>query len=214
MIEYSINNSKFRDYGVIVNSSRGLTAGLTPKERTKHDWKDRHGEEVVLSTVYYEARDIRLECTLTAPTMDVFMQRVADFTKLFLTPFKKRLKVGVSANALVYDVYLAEKIDIDKRWRDGQCYGKFTLSLREPEPIKQVLKFTRTASVTTVSITLNSSAKLNISWGDSTFLNNVSGTQTFTHYYATEGTFYIIVSGCFDDKITATTAQKIWTNLY
>lgn len=212
MIDYWVDEHKFRDYGVTVGSSKGLLAGLTPKERTKHDWKDRHGEEVMLSAVYYEARDISLECTLVAPTMELFLERVANFTKLFSTPLKKRLKVGVTDDALVYDVYLADKIDIDKKWRAGQCYGKFTLSLREPEPIKQVYKFTQEES-SMVVFQINTNVKLNVSFGEGSNRNNILGLLSFGHTYTTPGTKYIIVSGSTENKVTTTNATLIWSNL-
>jgi hypothetical protein len=211
-IDYYIDGHKFSDYGIVVSSSKGLLAGLSPKDKIKTDWKDRHGEDVFLDNIVFQPRDIELECNLMAPDLATFMQRVSDFTKFFYTPFKKRLNVGITDNALVYDIYLNAKIDIDKKWRDGQMVGKFNLSLREPEPIKQIFKYTYGGTALNLHITTDK--RLNISYGDGQFLNNVVGTnQTITHAYSQNGIYYIIVSGSMDNKVTSTNALQIWKNL-
>ena len=60
--------------------------------------------------------------------------------------------------------------------------GTFTLTLKEPEPIKKVYKYQRTStSDKTVSFTLTSSKMLNIYWGDGSHTFDCSGTsQTYT----------------------------------
>jgi hypothetical protein len=116
---------------------------------------------------------------------------------------------------LPFEVYLVDDIDPKKVWNNSKMVAEFELKLREPEPIKKVIKYTRTGDADkTVSITVNTPKLLNIYWGDGTHTYDVLGSQTITHNYATNGTFYIVVSGCIDEIVSLTTTGAIvWNKL-
>ena len=68
---------------------------------------------------------------------------------------------------LIYEVYAKDAIEVDKTWNDALMVGTFKLKLREPEPVKRVLKHIRVGESTkTCEITLTSTKYVNIYWGD------------------------------------------------
>lgn len=214
---YYIDGVDLRQYGVFVSASDGLLSKPTPKKPLSFNWETYHGEVVDLSKRYYEAREIQLSCFIKAEDNEEFIQKCNIFIALFDKAGTRRLTVKVdSSEPLVYEVYLSDGVDIKKKWSNDKTVGTFTLKLREPEPIKKVLKYTRTSDLDkTVSITVTSTKALNIYWGDGSHSYDISGTsQTVTHNYSTNGVFYIIITGTIDDISSLTTTGKIvWNKL-
>ena len=117
---------------------------------------------------------------------------------------------------LLFEVYLSEGVDIKKTWNEKYMTGTFNLKLREPEPVKKVIKHIRTGEGDkTVSITVTSTKLLNIYWGDRSHTYDVSGTtQTVTHTYTVNGTYYILVTGNIDEITSLTSSGEIvWDKL-
>lgn len=216
-VTYLLDGVDLRTYGVYVSDSDGLLSRPKMKQPNSMSWPNYHGEVVSLQKKYYEARAIKLNCFIKASDPTDFINKLNAFLALFDKAWTRRLTVSVEANEpLVYEVYAEDGIEVKKEWNKSTMVGTFILNLKEPEPVKRVLKYTRTADADkTVSITLTSSKLLNIYWGDGSHTFDVSGTsQTRTHNYTANGTYYIVITGNIDEITSLTTTGKIvWTKL-
>ena len=118
---------------------------------------------------------------------------------------------------LVYEVYAPAGIAVDKKWRDDIMIGTFSLKLREPEPVKRVLKHIVVNEASkTCSITLSSDRYFNIYWGDGSVDYDCGGGEniTISHTYATNGDYYPIITGVIDGITQFTTnAIIVWNEL-
>lgn len=209
---YSINSTPFSDFGVSVESSEGVTNMLTRKPSITRNWQDYHGEQIDLSEPVFEPRNIVLNCNLIASSADDFLTKQNSFKAEFEKSNLQRLMIDFIANKpLVYEVYLSDGIDIQKRWRDGQMYGRFALRLREPEPVKKVVKFT---GAITGNLVMTSNTPLNIYWGDGTNSLSQKGTLSLNHSYVGSGDKYAVITGMIE-KITgfSTNGTLIWSKL-
>lgn len=214
-IKYTIDGTDIETKGVHVSASSGVVDGLKMKEPFTVSWEDYNGQAIDLSAPRYEVREIKLDCWLKASDPVDFVTKVNSFLALFDKAGLRRLQIGIDANKpLVYEVYRASAVDIEKKWRSAEMIGTFTLTLVEPEPVKKVLKYTRTSDADkTVSITFESDYIINIYWGDgNTTLDEAEGTAT--HDFTADGDYIIIVTGNID-QITSftTTGTVIWDKL-
>lgn len=128
-----------------------------------------------------------------------------------------RLMISIHpTKPLVYEVYNADGISHDKRWHDDKMIGTFTLTLREPDPVKRVLRHQRSSAATAeVTIGLKSEKMVTIYWGDGTadydLYGDYTGAKAIKHTYATDGTYYPIVAGIVDKiKDFTTNAIIVW----
>lgn len=216
-VSYYIDGVDLKTYGVYIKSSDGLLSRPKPKKRLSADWEGYNGEVIDLSKRYYESRKIKLECFIKATDPTDFITKCNVFQAVFDKAWTRRLSVSVEGNEpLVYEVCLLDDLDIKKTWHENIMVGTFAISLTEPEPVKKVLKYTRTGEGDkTVSITVTSTKLLNIYWGDGSHTFDVSGTaQTATHSYTTNGVFYIVVTGNIDEITSLTsTGTLVWNKL-
>lgn len=211
MVKYYIDNVDIATYGVHVSKSDGLLSRPRMKDPASMESDNNHGEVVDLSRRFYEPREIILECFIKAANNTDLLTKFKQFADIFDRNHTRQLLVSVEgAEPLAYQVYSKEGFDIKKTWGTYSVVGTFTLALREPEPVKRVLKFTRTSNAAkTVSITLTSTKDVNVYWGDQTRTVDVSGVnKTVTHDYQANGTYYIVIAGDID-KITALTTTGI-----
>lgn len=219
-VVYKIDDIDLRNYNVYVSASDGLLSRPKPKANISVDWADYNGKVVDLSKRLYEDRDIELDCFIKADSQSEFLAKCNDFLAVFDKTGTRRLEVYVSNETtpkpLVYEVYLAESVNVLKKWNSHTMVGTLKLKLTEPEPIKKVLKYTRTGTANkTVSITTTSAKLLNIYWGDGSHTYDVSGTaQTITHDYTVNGTYYVVVTGNIDEITSLTTTGiVVWNKL-
>jgi hypothetical protein len=216
-INYLIDGIDIKTFGVHVSASDGLLSRPELKEPLTVSWEGYHGDVIDLEHKYYKAREIKLTCFITAASKSTFITQCNNFFSLFDQTGTRRLMVSVdSSNPLVYEVYLSKNVDVDKKWSDANMTGTFTLELKEPEPVKKVLKYIRTSdSDKTVSITVTSSKLLNIYWGDGSHTYDVGGTsQTIAHSYSIDGTYYIVITGNIDEITSLTTTGTVlWNKL-
>lgn len=211
-VNYSINNQNFKSYGVYVSKSDGIIDNLDLKEPLSVEWPDYHGQVMDLSKPRYQPREITLSCFIVGVGKDEFIERVSLFLAQFQKPNTQRLHLSVhSAKPLVYEVYCPGSVGLNKKWSDEQMVGTFELKLREPEPVKRVLKF----GAGTATITLTSARMLTVFWGDGTKTTDVFGTaKTITHLYSDSADHYIIIAGVIED-ITgfSSNATVVWNRL-
>lgn len=215
-IRYSIDGVDFRVFGVFVSESDGIVNKPKVKKLAVSSWDNYHGQDVDFSRRYYEAREIVLSCFIKADSYTDFLRRLFAFEQAFDVNRLQRLQILVGDKALVYEVYCEDEINITKHWLEGQMVGTFKLKLIEPQPVKRVLKFSRTSEQNkTCNIHLTTQKLINIYWGDGTNQEDISGQGlTLTHEYDTNGTYYPIVAGCIDEiEAFETNANILWNKL-
>jgi len=212
-LNYYINGINFRTYGVYVSESNGVLDNLILKSPLTADWDDYHGEIVDLSRPRYQSRDMVLSCFIEGVGKDEFIDRVQAFLGQFRKAGTQRLMITVhTGKPFVYEVYVPTSINLKKQWSKAQMIGTFELTLREPQPVKRVLRW---SGAGVASITLTTSKLVQIYWGDGTSAKDIFGTgRTLTHTYTAEGEYYIIIAGVIED-ITgfSSTASTIWNSL-
>jgi len=215
-INYYINGVNFTTDGIYVSDSKGIVGGLKLRRPVTQEWPDYHGEVVDMAAPRYEARDIILECFMKASTKENFLTNVQTFLARWMSAGMKRLMIVVdSAKPLIYDVYLSQGPDIDKKWNDATMVGTFSLKLREAEPVKMIYRFIAATGALSVSVTITSVKPVTIYWGDGAVnydITTASGAQV--HAYAGAGTYYISIAGVIEDVTGVTTgATQIWSKL-
>jgi hypothetical protein len=219
-VNYYINGQSFESYGVKVSKSMGLIGALKMKDPPKVVWPDHHGEVVDLTAPRYEARQITLECFLTAANSTEFISTVKTFVEAWHKPGLQRLMIDVNDGVatrkpLLYEVYISDEADLNKKWNASKMVGTFNLKLREPEPVKTIYKFISVTGSRTASIELTTEEPVNIYWGDGEHLFDVTtDSGTVEHVYSTDGTFYIIITGVIENITGITTgATLVWNRL-
>lgn len=216
-LEYSIDGVNLKEYGVFVSDSKGLTDRPKMKKPYLESWADYHGSMVDLNHKFLEDRVITLNCFIKSDNgKGEFVSAVNKFLQIFDEHGTHRLMVDIHpTKPLVYEVYLEDSVEFAKTWNDGLMVGTFTLKLREPSPVKRVLKYMKVDNNTPdVSITIETNKSVDVHWGDGSSVFDVSGKQTLTHKYKDTGDYYIIVSGCIDEIIKfETNAIIVWQKI-
>lgn len=185
-VGYYINGLTFDSLNVHVSASKGLLDKLKLKEPQKYAWTEEHGEHVDLTKPRFEAREITLECFITASSSVDFITKINAFWSQFEGAGTKRLMVIIDpAKPLVYEVYVPDSIDVDKEWNDADMVGTFSLKLREPEPVKKVIKFTASSVLTPVD-----KAKLRAEWTDIVAEKSYCNQYASVYSITTENTTY------------------------
>lgn len=214
---FTIDGRDFKEFGVYVSSSDGLLNRPKQKDPMSVSWDNYHGQSVDLAHKYYEMREITLSCFCKAENKMDFINKMNDFQRLFDKRGTNRLVVDVHpVKPLIYEVYCTDAIEVEKAWSESLMVGTFKLKLKEPEPVKRVLKHMRVGESTkTCTITLSSSKYVNIYWGDGDVDYDVSGTdRTISHDYVANGDYFPVVTGCVDE-ITSfnTNAIVVWERI-
>ena len=220
-MEYYLGGTNLRDYGIRVESSSGVVDLPKLKSPEAHDWPDYHGTVKDLSNKRYEEREITLECWLKASGKLDFIQRLNSFCGLLRQDGTQRLMISINpTKPLVYEVYCEDGVAVSKKWRDDLMIGTFTLKLKEPDPVKRVIRHERTddASTADLVVAFKSDKMVNIYWGDGSVSHDVSGDHTqenaITHTYADEGVYHIIIGGVIEEMTDFdTTGTLIWNRL-
>lgn len=214
-ITYLLDRENLRTvYYTEVLSSSGLISAPKLKKPFSVNVPCTHGELVDLSGVYYEPRQITLDCVIQA---DSNINLVSYFNALktkMLSAGMKQLVVIVDSASLYpipYQVYLDDGFEVDKRWRlSGNVAGSFRMKLIEPNPYKIVLKYTGSS----LTINFNNPPVITVYWGDGTEDHYVEGT-TYTHTYSASGTYYIVIVGDIDNLniLSYGGATLVWSKL-
>lgn len=216
-LAYSIDGTDFKAWDITVSESNGLLDRPKMKAPLTVEWADYHGEIIDLQNKRVEAREITLNCFMKANGKMDFVTKLNDFLDVFSRPGTQRLMVDIHpTKPLLYEVYNESGVAISKRWNDDIMVGTFTLKLKEPDPVKRVVRHQRISGDTkTLSITLTSAKAVTIFWGDGTQTNDVYGTNvTASHEYKTDGIFYAVVSGVIEEIESFTTNGIIvWSKL-
>lgn len=214
---YSVDGHDFKEYGIYVSSSDGLLNRPKLKDPMSVTWDNYHGQSVDLAHKYYDTREITLSCFCKAESKLDFIKKINDFQRLFDKNGTNRLVVDVHpVKPLVYEVYCTDAIEVEKEWNNYLMVGTFKLKLKEPEPVKKVLKYIRVGESTkTCTITLTSAKYLNIYWGDGKVDYDIAGTDLhITHDYADNGDYFPVITGCIDEITSfVTNAIVVWERI-
>ena len=215
-IEYFLDGMAFADLGIHVESSTGVIDLPKMKAPPAVDWLDYHGKVVDLTAKRYQEREITLNCWLRASGMLDFIQRTNSLCDLFRIDGTTRLMISIDpAKPLVYEVYNEDGIAIQKRWREDKMIGTFALKLKEPDPVKRVIRCQVTdESTDTLTIVITSKKMVNIYWGDGTADQDVYGVVKVHHIYPAPGVYYAIVAGVIEEIADFdTNGIVIWNKL-
>lgn len=232
-VEYYVDGVNFKTFGVEVSQADGLLDALERKEPLKVDWDSYHGEVIDLHRPHYQPRDITLECFIVASSNYQFVKAMRKFFDAFEKSGTARLTCEYTSNAkpLEYDIYRNDKVEVEKTWNDELMVGTFTIALREPQPVKRVLKFICQSAADAV-FTISTNKRISVSWGDnnmacyvstdggSTWTDNdrsqgISGTAVkVKHPYSSAGSYNIVIHGNIED-IDSLTSDLIplWSRL-
>ena len=214
---YKVDGRDFKEFGVYVSASDGLLSRPKVKDPMTVNWDNYHGESVDLAHKYIEPRDITLSCFVKAESKMDFIKKVNEFQHLWDKHGTNRLLVDVHpVKPLIYEVYSTDAIEVEKTWNDALMVGTFKLKLREPEPVKRVLKHIRVGESTkTCEITLTSTKYVNIYWGDGSVDYDVAGKDlAVSHDYAENGDYFPVITGCIDEIESFTTnAIIVWERI-
>lgn len=213
-LSYKLNGVDFKDYDIYVSESNGLLDKPAYKEPLKIDWDDYHGEVVDLKNKRLQAREITLNCFMKAEGKIDFVQKLNNFLDQFDADGTQRLEVDIHpTKPLIYDVYLPSGLSVTKRWNDTLMVGTFSLKLREPDPVKRIVRFQRTDSATVLNVQFTSPKITVINWGDGT-TEEVSGTVNTSHTYTANGIYYASIAGVIE-RITnfSTNGILVWNKL-
>lgn len=213
-LSYKLNGVDFKDYDIYVSESNGLLDKPAYKEPLKIDWDDYHGEVIDLKNKRLQAREITLNCFMKAEGKIDFVQKLNNFLDQFDADGTQRLEVDIHpTKPLIYDVYLPSGLSVTKRWNDTLMVGTFSLKLREPDPVKRIVRFQRTDSATVLNVEFTSPKITVINWGDGT-TEEVSGTVNISHTYTANGIYYASIAGVIE-RITnfSTNGILVWNKL-
>lgn len=214
---YKVDGRDFKDFGVYVSASDGLLSRPKVKDPMTVNWDNYHGESVDLAHKYIEPRDITLSCFIKAENRIDFIKKVNEFQHLWDKHGTNRLLVDVHpVKPLIYEVYAKDSIEVEKTWNDALMVGTFKLKLREPEPVKRVLKHIRVGESTkTCEITITTTKYVNIYWGDGSVDYDVAGKDlAVSHDYAENGDYFPVITGCIDEIESFTTnAIIVWERI-
>jgi hypothetical protein len=215
-LSYKIDGTDFKKWGITVSESNGLLDRPKLKSPFKLDWPDYHGEVIDLSRKRVDAREIELQCWMKASGKIDFVTRLNDFLSVFQNDGTQRLTVDIHpTKPLIYEVYNESGISVSKRWSDETMVGTFSLKLKEPDPVKRILRHQRVnESTKTISITLTSSKTLSVFWGDGT-KEEIAGTNvTLTHQYSEDGVYYTVIAGVIEEiRNFSSNGILVWNKL-
>jgi len=218
--QFLINNINFSSFGVTCSKARGLMDELEMKDIKVANWPGYHGEMVDLAKISYDVRVIELDCWIKGFGRDDYTAQLHAFKAQFRGPHTKRITVkDLLDKPLVYEVYCPTDFKVTEDWSQPEMVGTFTLKLREPEPVKKILKFTRTSEATKqVSISITTIKMVSIYWGDGARSKNVytsgSGPITLTHDYQNNGDYEIVIAGVIEEILSfETNAVIVWNRL-
>lgn len=219
-LEYYLNGVNFREMGIRVESSNGVTDLPKLKQAASVDWPDYHGKVVDLANKRYEEREITLNCWLKASGKIDFVERVNRLFDILREDGTARLMISIHpTKPLLYEVYAPDGIAFNKRWHDDKMIGTFSLKLKEPDPVKRVVRHQRINDASReVSIALKTDKVVNVYWGDGSVTEDVYGdfigAKALKHTYAENGVYYVVIAGVIEEITDfSTNSIIVWNRL-
>ena len=215
-LHYFIGARNLREWDIYVSESDGLLDRPKMKAPRTVNWDNYHGEIVDLRDKRVQAREITLSCFMRANGKLDFVNKLNDFLKVFDGDGTQRLTVDVHpTKPLIYEVYNEAGTAIKKRWNDEIMVGTFQLKLREPDPVKRIIRHASKPGSRDLTINMTTSLAVTISWGDGTTSEDVFGTElALTHTYENDGIYHAVISGVIEKIENFTTnGIVVWEKL-
>ena len=200
-LSYSIDGLDFKSWDIHVSESNGILDRPKLKPGLNIEWADYHGEVIDLQNKRVDVREITLNCFMRASGKMDFVNKINNFLDIFSKDGTQRLMVDIHPiKPLLYEVYNESGITVAKRWNDDLMVGTFSLKLREPEPVKRVVRHQkRDESSKTLTIEISTPKMVTIHWGDGSKTEDVYGENTtVTHDYEGNGIYYAVISGVIE----------------
>jgi len=195
-VEYYIDGVNFREFGIRVESSTGVVDLPSLKTPPEVENDNYHGRMIDLRDKRYQQREITLNCWLKASGKMDFVNKLRAFYDIFDREGTQRLMIDFHpTKPLVYDVFCEEGIAHEKRWHENLMIGTFSLKLKEPDPVKRVIRVRGSE----VSVSFNSNKLISVSWGDQSENESVHGEVSLSHTYDEAGIYYVIVAGVLEE---------------
>lgn len=226
-LDFYVDGVNFKTFGVEVSSEEGLLDELERKDPPRMEWESMHGEVVDLSRPRWQPREIKLECYIVASSNSAFIRAKNRFAAAFNTAGAHRLtcEYAGTVKPLEYDVYRIGNMEVTNDWTDDLKVGTFTVTLREPQPIKMVVKHICQSAGSVAWFQCNIDRGLSVSWGDqdttctvvtgsgnaskSNNLHDANGNPLkVQHTYAAAGDYDIVIKGNIE-RITNFTTNCI-----
>ena len=207
---YSVNEKRFKDFGVYISESEGLFDALKRKSANTYDWAEYHGTSVDLSNPRFESREISIKGYVTGSDWLDMKSNFDEIIREFQKPGTQRLLIEpLGMKPLPFEVYMQDNVKLDKTFRDGKMFGLFTLKLIEPNPVKKVLFF----SGTSFNLAYDSLFETEIFYGNGE-MDSVYNDAVISGKVLPPGDKYIIIAGDID-RVTnlVTNATVVWDRL-
>jgi hypothetical protein len=212
-------NALHSTYGVYVSGTKGILDLPKMKVPQRYSWPDLPGESVDLVSPQYDVKEFSLDCWMQATSILDFTTKLNSFIKALISPVANtgthRLQINIdSSTVLLYQVYCADGLAANIRFKADAQIGTFTVRFREPEPMKRIYK--HTVPSYSLSITIVASKSLNVYWGDGTMSADLAPdiTNVVSRFYGSTGVKYIIITGDIDSiSYISTTATILWDKL-
>jgi hypothetical protein len=143
---YLFDGNDMKDtYGITVIKCSGILDFLKRKGETSHNWLDEDGEEAYTdsSDIYYEPRDIILDCIMIGTTRNNFASKHNAFRYILQSPGMHTFKTPYWS--ITHNVYFKDggRVDMITPWESHVAAGatkkyiaRFSITLREPEPMR------------------------------------------------------------------------------
>ena len=152
---------KYRFDGIDISETYNITIAKVdgifdiPKRKIpyRHSWDDVSGEEVDLSNVNYEPRQIVIEGFVRGENISAAWINLSDFVKLIDKAGPRQFTIdydqdATPAKGLTYLVFREDQLKVTKRFRPGlKNVWEFTLKLQEYMPFKSIYRFVNAGPV-------------------------------------------------------------------
>lgn len=208
-IKYYLNNVDFETYNVYVSESSGLLDSPKRKDTAEMSYPYIHGSIKDLSSYVFNDREISLSCFIYSQvSITDLIQKQKAFVSQFEKPGIMTLRVDIEgATPMYYLVYLDDQIQVKKQWKSKNTFVcTFTLKLKEPYPVKKILRTTIETQGESRTITLSLpsgySSEFDIFWGDGTSSVAKKPSYSQTHAYSEIGDYIVIIAGNIDDILS------------
>lgn len=125
------------EYGIYIEKAIGFWDLPKRKGVTEYSWEDEDGVQSFTDSddIYWDARNVRLQCFIKADTKIDFLTKLNAFKTVLISSGLHTLKLPYGS--MVYNVYFKEKsaLRLLTKWNGNKLIGKFYIPLREPDPV-------------------------------------------------------------------------------
>lgn len=123
-------------YGIVVeDGSDGFLKLPTKKPSIEHDWMDADGKEVDLTNIFFQDRDIALQCVMIADNEADFWTKRTGFIAQLRQPGARRIEVNELGTRSFF-VFYKENTGFTRftKIRTGNVICRFIIVFTEAEP--------------------------------------------------------------------------------